>query len=939
MFDLGRWLSKPRKPAAPSAKELRDRAQARARAAAAAGSEPLCGRAISALDVVRHAEGNLVLDEQGDWWAVYVLRGHCYQLLNLSGKEQLEGQLESALNNLGTRVKILSLVRNFDQQGYVRRLLARPQEFGLDQPYPRRWQDWCGEVADSLGSGAPVQRDFYLAVRLRSSAGSLKEGAQLAGLKIRRFFRKALGLRFVFDAEERSRALETSRRIKGRFGPKLIASPATEEDLMWLVRRSGYRAVGEPPVLKEWKPEALPLGDGGPGAGTAVGSAKRYYQPRIWEMQRLVGDVTLHARQGHLEAHHQDGVISYQRFMTVSHMPPEGMRFPGNEWAFLYLPVDLLLDFEVIPALRGERERKGRSRRARQQSAYTAEGGGEIELPMHEAARADQRLEAEHRAGKPRLDCHISFALAARTPEGLESLTQDLRQHYESYKIQLSGARSSQLELFADFLPAGPRRMGDYRQPMGSTALAGAMPIADSALGDNQGFYIGRTLPAGGVVAYDPQLPMRQKDMGGACAIVGDLGSGKTLTYQSMMLYFGLAGHECLLVDPKGDSEKFDNVPEAAGMLRKLQIAEGSETRLPVLSVYPATDKGRAQTENLLKAFLLNLLQTRDNVPLQNAIRLGTRQFMDGSAGRLTISGLVDEFWRASRDPSWAGELQEGAKLAAKELDYYRTEALAGLVLCDDADSREGALARESTDYPLTVIQTFGLTLPDRNAVQSGQLDEKERVSQAILSVVAASAYQMASRDRLSDDPPFKALGFDEAWRFLSNTTGQSLLHYLIREGRSQNVAPFILSQLWDDVQALSDLISIRFLGRNKHGERDIALGLELMGVDASPATIADVKAFSAGDFVHQDAYGQVGAMHFEPIPSRWIKQLGSRPGARADGEIPLQDSRPAQERRPSKRSAEYTANCHANGANGHANGAAPQPPVPAESAGTEYRD
>lgn len=37
------------------------------------------------------------------------------------------------------------------------------------------------------------------------------------------------------------------------------------------------------------------------------------------------------------------------------------------------------------------------------------------------------------------------------------------------------------------------------------------------------------------------------------------------------MFYFGLAGNECGLIDPKGDPERFDNHPEADGMLRKLR--------------------------------------------------------------------------------------------------------------------------------------------------------------------------------------------------------------------------------------------------------------------------------------------------------------------------------------------------------------------------------
>lgn len=49
----------------------------------------------------------------------------------------------------------------------------------------------------------------------------------------------------------------------------------------------------------------------------------------------------------------------------------------------------------------------------------------------------------------------------------------------------------------------------------------------DPALGDGRGFHIGHPKQQpGGVVSYDPTLPKRQ----GACALVGDLGRGKSVS-------------------------------------------------------------------------------------------------------------------------------------------------------------------------------------------------------------------------------------------------------------------------------------------------------------------------------------------------------------------------------------------------------------------------
>lgn len=54
-------------------------------------------------------------------------------------------------------------------------------------------------------------------------------------------------------------------------------------------------------------------------------------------------------------------------------------------------------------------------------------------------------------------------------------------------------------------------------------------PGSDSSLGDGVGFRIGYLLTQpNAVAAYDPTPPMR--NAGGACAIVGDLGRGKTFS-------------------------------------------------------------------------------------------------------------------------------------------------------------------------------------------------------------------------------------------------------------------------------------------------------------------------------------------------------------------------------------------------------------------------
>lgn len=818
------------------------------------------GSALSMVDVVRFATGNLILDDEGDWWALYRLRGTTYDLLSTSGKKEVFSAIESALGTLSTRVKILSVVRNFREQDYIRNLKAM-------NPDAHVWQKLQDMVAEKVGKNRPVDREFYLGVRLRPSVGRFSEAVDRGSRLVDRWAKRLWKVPIDFREEELERMKHAAANIRGRFGT-LIMRDATPYDLQWLVKRNPYRAVGEPPTLAGWQPKLVRHSTGG---------TYSIFTPSLGDVRNLVGDVPWEAEIGKLSFYHGDGIVSHQRFLAISSMPMDRLRHPGSEWGYMDLPVDVCFDFDVIPPQAAERHRKSKSRKAKEQIKHVQEGGGSVGVGLSEAARADAAAELQHNQGKPLLYCHTTIGLAAETESRLDAITADVRQHFKNMQIGVSLTRSNQVEAFCDFFPVGPRRLTDFREPIAAATLAGAMPIGDSALGDGQGFYIGypKQQP-NGVIAYDPALPM-QRGMSGACAVVGDLGAGKTMTYFCLMLTNALAGRKCLLIDPKGDSEALDNVPAIRGGLKKIQVGADTDTRMPILSVYP--EGWDRRTEELLRGFQLDIMETKDDKAKANTIRLVTREFMRETEGRdRRIRGLLEKYHKVATSHDRSDRVREKAKEVRDEFEFWMDDSLASTVLCDADVVGDQGIARAGSQFPITVLQTFNLALPSQKDLDRGNLGESQRVGQAILSVVAASATQMASEHRLSRNKPFKLLGFDEAWRFLANAEGSALLDYLIREGRSQNVAAFIMTQLWRDVVGIKDLISIRFMGRQQQSDEDVRLGLDVMGIDPDQRTISQVKAFSKGDFIHQDMFGRTNVMHFDVTPEEWLDQLSSTP-------------------------------------------------------------
>ena len=822
------------------------------------------GRAVSLLDVVRHSSGNLVRDDEGDWWAMYRLRGITYDLLSVEQKKEFVSALEGAIGTIPTRVKILSLVRNFAEEDYIRQLKARNGS-------SYRWNRLCDGTAQTIGRRRPFGRDFFLSVRLRPRAGTFEEMINQATDFISLLLRRAAHVPVEFGPEELDEARRDGHRYRGRFG-NLILSPASPQDLMWLIRRGPYRAVGEPPVLREWKPRLIEHTDG---------SVYELYQPNHGELVNLIGDIPFKARMNGLQFYHGDGVISYQRFLGISSMSTDKLHHPGSEWGYTDAPWDICFDFDVTPAQAAERRRKGKSQAAREQAKHVRQAGGTPGLALAEAEKADQAAESQHHQNKPQLDCYTTVCISSSTESGLDDQEANVRQFYETLHSGVSGSGGTQVQAFSDFTPVGRRRHWYYPLPMPAITFAGGMPLGNSELGDGKGYYIGSPLQSNGVVTYDPALPI-QYDKNASCAVVGDLGSGKSVMSMTMMLKLAHAGYSCFFVDPKGDSEKLDRVGSIQGEIRKIRISADSEARMPILSVYRPDQE--AKTAILLRGVLLDLFDTSDQKAMAAATRMVIKEFMGRTHGRnRKMAMLVDEFNRFANDTTRSRRARDAAQDARDQFLLYLDEPLTRIILCDEVEGDE-ILSRERVVTPVTLVQTFDLDLPTQEDYDNNTISEEMRIGQTLMSVVAASAKQMAFEHRLADRRAFKALFFDEAWKFLQNGTALSMLRQVIREGRSLNVAAFVLTQLWRDLEPIIDLMSVRFLGRNERSPRDVRLGLEHLGVRPSDSLLRMVEGFNQGDFIHQDVHGRVGAMHYEVDPPIWLRELGSTPQGEGPG-------------------------------------------------------
>lgn len=823
------------------------------------------GRAYTILDGIRFVMGNVVLDSAGEWWAVYRLGGITYHHLPRGEKFEEFGALESLFASLSHRIKILSLVRNFEQEQLVPRMKALYQRTPGAPDTREQWDAIASEVGDSVGTMAPYDRDFFVALNLRPRTESPMQAIAAAARKLNVLLRRLTGTPQTFRLQDALDAGRESDRAEGLFG-SLSVSPASEREIQWLIMRGAYRAVGEPPLLDYWRPKYVPevAGEAGPFA---------YYEPNATDIRGLVGDIPWEAGLGQLTFFHGHGRFSHQKFLSACSVP-SGDPFPNREWLMRQLPVDECIDLTVIPSTVSEKQRESKARSLRGQQKHTVESEDVIDFELAEAEAEDKALQILHAQGKPRLIAYVTVGVAATKEDDLDMLVDATKKELKGYRVELANDWGSQVEAFADFMPAGPRRLSDYPQHVSSLAISGGMPHGRFSLGDGRGFIIGKPLQNNGLVNWDIKLPMMEQDSSGAAAFVGSLGGGKSVNMYFLSALAACAGIPSLIFDPKGDTEKFDNIEELRGGIKKIRMGEDQMAQMPIFRLLPPEKADKV--EGLVTSALIQLMEAEASQDggreLRQVIRLVVSEYLINTAMEdWRPSGLRELFERYARRSGEHSRRKEAAESVVDSLGYFANNKLTHTIFSDQAHEGFAAHEQELRD-PITLIQTWDLPLPKPGAQD---VNDRERIGQVVLSVIAAYAIELAGEYRLSDKKPVKIITFDECWRLFASATGQDLIHGLIREGRSQNLVPMIGTQLWSDIpeDIMSLLEVLFFFKQSDHGE--IQRGLSAMGMDeADENLINNITHYKPGMCLHRDVYGNIGAMQWKVQPERWFHAL-----------------------------------------------------------------
>lgn len=752
----------------------------------------------------RYLEDGLLLTgaHAWGWWKLGLVP---YEFLDDAAKIARATAAAGALAGLGaTEGHLLVAHRRHEPDRWAARLAGAPGAAA-------GWGEYVEAMRAHVEQRSFDAKEVYLGVRLGARKQSGVRGW-------RRRVEAAAGLDDRQPGSDELARWHAAAETTGRvIGPGLSARPVTAGELAWLIRRSFWRGIGEPPPLSP-----TPTRSGPAVAALAEGM--------------------VHNGGRHLRLDQDDAGSSYLAGLAFARFP-DALDFPGGEWLAtldaLPFPVDASVRFNVVPSREAAKHAARKLAEAADQARHIARTSSAVPLALAEAAERASGLEyALHKERTPLLYSWPRLYVAAPDPDTLAARVTEVTEWYRDGGIDVVRPTGDQLALLAESVPGETVRTKAYEQRQAPITVAGAMATATTELGDGTGPYIGIT---GGrtvtPVFFDP-LAAASENRPTAIAITGTSGAGKTTLSRLLGYQLAQRGAWVTAVDPKGERGGLDTLipgartltlgPEHAGLLNPFALANS-----PSEAVLVAV--GAAQ---LILPGRLSFDQTA-------ALTEATAVEAEHAGPAASLSGVAE---RLAQWPT------ESGRSIAQTLAISATLPMARLCF---APPGSAGLRPEGVN----VLRIAGLRAPDAGSTPDDwTLDQ--RLSVGVLYLLAQAVLRLF--EQTSPSQP-KAVLLDEAWMLTATAQGRALIPALSRMGRSKNAAVLLISQNAGDLLGSETLNNCeqRFCFRATD-DGEIGDVLRLLGVADTPSHRHTIRSLPTGACVYSDLAARVGVLHVD---------------------------------------------------------------------------
>lgn len=801
---------------------------------------------------ILYIEDNRIFDTSGQAYAVFKVVPEPYAFQPDHIKHQVIDRVTRGLMGLAGDLWIFLLSKQWSADEIMR-------EMGRRSANPV-WQEHQREVREYLRYYLPFHRVNLIVVPLNRrrvtmdlTADNWRDWLRQAAAGVLDVKNKFLMGHELISEDQLEAARKATEEWMAKLAPMVRLEKATLADIEWWLKKGYYRGLPEPKMVL---PDPLPVQVITRGGKTWLRPTRSVYL--------ALSDVRVIERPTHLVVEHPDGETSYQTFFSTVAVPqpiPENQP-TGYEWVYgvcenTPFPVDVALHVRVEPAHEALEHLKKKKKTAEAQYREWIENDEDVPLELEEDLASVASLERKLRSRQPLVHVTTVFALGAPDMAELRKRTEQFRQIAGMYHT-LVRAPGDMRKMFQAYYPFGEDLPAGWEIPMDPGVLGAAVPFGTRALGDPQGFWLGR-LFNGRPVWMDPRRPAQELNTTSAIMLAGTLGSGKSYALKYITTILLAWGAKAFLVDPKGETEPLAQLPVDARILR---FTYDSDTRFSPFRV------GNVQDARAIMELLFNPLgDDRRQVILNHAVeRVLQGREWDMDAFYDAVRGISE----TTPDPRERDE----ARLIAERVRLMREHEIGRLFFGRDT-------GETLFDHDLVTAIVRGLTLPDKS-VPKEKWTESERYSAAILYAVATLGLR-----RLMSLPKsiVKVLAIDEAWVLRRFEQGQRLINEAMRFSRSENLIPILATQNATDLlpgageEDWTGLFAWKIM-LHLESQDQVEAALRILGMtDEDPQRWTKRFAeYRNGRGLVRDPEGRIGEMQIEVLPRALDRYFSSTP-------------------------------------------------------------
>ncbi|MGF0118760.1 ATP-binding protein [Promicromonospora sp. Marseille-Q5078] len=765
---------------------------------------------------------NLTWTRSGTVWAMWRLDPLAYGYRPLDSKVEVRNLHTALFQALRGEALLMGVCASTDPTAVVERMVQ-----GVDLEKRPEWAQECIETLDFLMEIDIGRRAYWLAVPLpNKGAKAWTEPLRSAKANLK----DTLAMpRTGPSRREIEARLEQAELIRKALPGKFKARPASVAEMVWLELHAQQRGLH--------LDMAVPVDDQDPmtqmlTAGTAIPDV--HLDPcgqtddeiKREQPGKRRGKTTGKSHPTRLPAHKilsrrylkvtnlMTEQPSYQVMLAMADVPNGGAAFPGGEWLGRIDETGMAVDWALRMHVRTGAEVTARNRRANanlsdqmdQRSEDNRAGGmSQLALAGQELAELqsiidadDMEVEVEHTA---------IFAIGAPAPEEAIDTARELTKHFARSHFKFVTDAVAQEDLWHAMLPATPTSQPVRQLSQITTAgkLSFAMPIVTSELGDDRGSLLALEISGGRPhpVLIDLAGAGTDMDVAMAVGVVGELGSGKSVTLKKLGFDAVDRGATLIAVDRTKVGEWATAVEPIPGSV-VVDVSEAAQHSLDPLRIFGT--RGARYAQSFLTT-LLNIDSTdNEGVLLSDVLEKGyLERYGITSLGALIAHLISDECTHTD------------AKDLGRKMNVFARKDFGAAIFDPDLPALD-------LTAPAIVVRTAELELPDseelNNPLRFRQMRLEKKLGRAVYALITAIA-----KHRCFDDTDRLGVFIvDEAHSVTSSPEGLQHLTEFVRDGR-KHLAALILgshdpeADFGDEV--LRGLIPFRIIMR--HRDRTLA--------------------------------------------------------------------------------------------------------------------